>query len=384
MNNSSKNFFNKLKDLLTLGTANIITAILSAAFWFFLASLLGSNDYGNVAYLITVSSVTYVVSFLGIGNTIIVYTSKEQSSQSSLFFISIISGIIASIVLFTIFQNISMTLYVIGFVIFGTVTSDLLGWKRYKDYAIYMIAHTILQIVLSISLYYLIGIDGIILGFGLSYFLFFYRFIQVIQNHRISILEFRTKFKFMMGSYGLELSRKLSQSLDKLLILPLFGYSLLGNYQLGFQILLLMNIIPQTIFQYTLAHDAEGKHNKKLKIYTVYFAIVVSIIGVTVTPFILSVLYPEFVEAQELIQIMSLTLIPMTIRWMITSKLMGLEKTRPVLLSSVMNILIQIVLIFVLSGFYGINGIAIAILVANIAHAAYLLVVDYRNKKLNV
>jgi len=124
----------RLKDLTTIGFANSMAALIMALFWFSLAPLLGTESYGEVSYFIAIASVAYIVSMLGAGNTIVVYTSKEKKTQSSVFFVSIIGSIITSLVVFFVFYNIGVSLFVIGNVIFALAVSDLLGRKLFPKF----------------------------------------------------------------------------------------------------------------------------------------------------------------------------------------------------------------------------------------------------------
>ena len=61
---------------------------------------------------------------------------------------------------------------------------------------------------------------------------------------------------------------------------------------------------------------------------------------------------------------------------MYTSKFLGMEKSRYVLFSSIIFILIQVSLIFLLGSIMGINGAAIALVLAAASQSAYLVTAD--------
>jgi len=42
------------KDLSALGAANIIGSVISALFWFYLAALVGTENYGELSYLLAI------------------------------------------------------------------------------------------------------------------------------------------------------------------------------------------------------------------------------------------------------------------------------------------------------------------------------------------
>ena len=48
-------------------------------------------------------------------------------------------------------------------------------------------------------------------------------------------------------------------------VAPLFGFAILGNYQLGIQLVAILGILPGIVYQYILPRDSSGESNKKLK-----------------------------------------------------------------------------------------------------------------------
>jgi hypothetical protein len=63
-----------------------------------------------------------------------------------------------------------------------------------------------------------------------------------MKSESVSIKKIKPKINFMLHSYAQNLSRRLSLSLDKLIIAPLFGFAILGNYSLGIQFNYLLQI----------------------------------------------------------------------------------------------------------------------------------------------
>ena len=90
------NLVTRFKDLSTLGFANLISNAISGIFWFYLASLLGTSHYGEISYFIAIAGIASVISFLGAGNTIVIYTAKGEKVQAPIFFVTIITSIVTS------------------------------------------------------------------------------------------------------------------------------------------------------------------------------------------------------------------------------------------------------------------------------------------------
>jgi len=321
---------------------------------------------------IIVSLFPTTVAFIGAGNTILVYSPKKIKLESSIFSVTIISSLITSLILFILLRNIEISLFVIGFVIFGLSINELLGKQLYKKYAKYLISQRVLQVGLSLIFYFLMGPNGIILGFALSYLVYVNR-IKIVLKDKKDFSLLRTKMGFMSNSYLLDLARTFSIYADKLIVLPLFGFAILGSYQLGIQYLTILVILPNVVFQYILPHDATGKTNVKLKIITIIVSCILAIISMIFIPWILPIFFQEFYESIILIQILSIAIIPKTISMMYMSNFLGSEKSKVVLAGSVIYIIGQILGIFILGDLIGIEGIAWALVIASCIEAIFLI-----------
>ena len=366
----------KLKGLTTVSSALVISQVISGIFWLFIAKLLGTELYGELSYYIAIASIASVISFFGASNTIITYTAKGVKILPPIFLITIISSLITSIIIFFMFYNVGVSLFVVGIAIFVLSTSELLGIKLFKKYALYIITQKIIAVGLAIGLYYIIGYNGIILGISLSFFPSVIRLYQVFRESKIDFSVLKSRGGFIINSYMLEISRTFNGSIDKLIIAPLLGFAILGNYHLGIQILMILTLIPNTIYGYIATHDASGNPNNKLKFYTILFSGGLTIIGITLSPVILPILFPKFNEAIGIIQILSLSITPGTINLTYISKFMGNEKPKIVLIGSVLFMSIQIISMFTLGKIYGVNGIAMAFVLAISSEMIYLLSIN--------
>lgn len=378
--NRTKDFFNKFKDLATLGFANVIANLISGLFWLYVARILGTGGYGEVSYFIAIASVASIVSFLGIGNTLIVYTAKGEKLFASLSFIAFISSGITASILFLIYHDIGISVYIIGYAIFTLAYSEVLGLKMYRTYSKYLILQRVILVGIAIGLYYIVGPHGIILGYALSFLPFVVIIFKQLKGMRINLSLLKPKLGFMTNSYALDLSRAFSGYTDKLIIGPLFGFSLLGNYQLGIQVLLVLTTLPSIVYTYILPHDAVGKSNKKLKQITIICSTIIAIASVVLTPIVLPILFPKFTSAIQVVQITSLATIPLAINLTYISKFLGAENSRLVLIGSGIYLLVQILGIIVLGKILGINGVGMALVLAATSEAIYLTCMDRLGK----
>ncbi|MGA9230262.1 MAG: polysaccharide biosynthesis C-terminal domain-containing protein, partial [Nitrosotalea sp.] len=360
---------------------NVLSSAISGIFWFYLASLLGTSHYGEVSYFIAIASIASTVSFLGASTTVTVYTAKGEKILSTIFAVTIITTLISSFVVFLLFKNFGVSLYIIGSFIFSLATADILGQKLYRNYSQYLITQKLLFVSFALAFYYLIGPQGVILGYAVSFFPYLRRIYQGFKESKVNISLIKPHVGFMVNSYVLDLSRAFSGQTDKLIVAPLLGFSLLGNYQLGLQFLSLLGILPNIVYQYILPHDSSGTSNKKLKKMTILVSIVLAILGVFLAPVILPHLFPKFKEAVGVIRIISLAIIPMSINLVYISKFLGSGRSRTVLVGSGIYLVVQILSIFTLGKLYGVNGVAWAYVLAISSEAIYLIIIDRVTRK---
>jgi len=375
-----KNKIRNLKGLSQIGVANGLAALIMGLFWFFMATFLETENYGELSYLLAIATVISTISLLGAGTTIVVYTAKQIKIQSTIFLIALIVSGISSIAVFFVLYDFGVSLYIIGSAMFGLAISEILGKKYYKQYAIYFITQRVLLVIFALGLYFVLGVEGILLGFALSYFPYAIRLFKGFRETKIDFSLIKPRFGFIINNYFIDIARTLSNSIDKLFIGPLFGFALLGNYHLGIQLLTLLGMIPAIVFQYILPRDSSGQSNKKLKKYTILFSVLLAVVPITLAPIGIPWLFPKFEHAVAIIQIVSIAIIPRTISYMYMSEFLGQEKSKIILTGASIYILVQISLIFLLGETYSIQGIAAALVIAQIAEAVFLLIMKKLEK----
>lgn len=377
-----KDISEKGKTVTTIGLATVIANAISGIFWIYIASLLGAAHYGEVNYFIAIATAASTISLLGIPNTVLLYTAKGEKIQATVFFIAIISGIVASIVLFFISYNAPTSVFTFGSIIFGLVTSQVLGMKMYNTYSKYLITQKILMVILALVCYYLIGQSGIILGIGLSFFPYLITLYQGFKQSKIDFSLIKPHLGFMANSYALDMTGVLSTSVDKLIIAPILGFELLGNFSLGMQVLAVLSILPSSVFKYILPHDATGNPNKILKKAAIFASVGLAILGITLSPIVTPIFFPKYTSAIVIIQIISLSIIPNTIGITYISKLLGYEKMRFILISYAGYTVTNLSSIIILGRIFGINGAAMALVLASLVEMTILITFDRYLKKM--
>ena len=360
-----------LKDISTIGAASIAGSGISAIFWIYLAVLMGAENYGELAFYISIASVATSISFIGGPAAITVLVAKKIKIESTIYFLSITASIISGIVLYIAFTNIGLSIYVLGAVIYNLSVSELLGRKRYREYSIYFTLQKILFVILALVLYYVIGPEGVLIGIGLSFMPFLIQIYSGFKNYNISFQLLKTKWKFVTNNFFIDLSVVLNNQVDRLIIGPMFGFVILGNYYLAIQVLMVLTLVPEIVRKYTIPEDSSGVNTTKIKIITVGFSFVLAAIGILVVPQILPIFFSEYNESVELIPLISLTIIPATISGLYNSKFLAHEKSNYVVIINIVSTIVLISGVFILGQFLGVIGLAYSFLLSNIVKAVF-------------
>ena len=375
MDNYWTNFKKKIigqKDLATIGFANIVGSGISAIFWLYLASVIEPTEYGEIHYFIAIAAFAQIISLVGSSNVLTVYTAKKIKIQATLFFISLLVGVVSTIVIIVIFFRFDAGLLVLGYVIFEMVNAVLLGRKAYTEYSKYFLSQKILMLVFGIGFYYLIGFDGILYGLVLSFVPYTVLIFREFRESRIDFSLLKSRKGFIANNYAMGLSGRMGSTIDKLIVAPLLGFMLLGNYSLALQLFVILYMIPMIIYKYLLPQDASGKPNNKLKQTAVLTSVGIAVLGVVLFPHIIPNFFPKFIEAIDAIQIMSIAIIPATISLLYTSKFLGLEKSKFVLISKIVATSILIVGFIILGPIFGIVGLASVFVFTSTFEASFL------------
>ncbi|MGY5142910.1 MAG: lipopolysaccharide biosynthesis protein [Candidatus Nitrosopumilus sp. bin_32a] len=369
-----KNLILKTRDLQYIGAANLVTKGISGLFWIYIATLMTVEAYGQVSYLIAIATMATRISLFGSAQTIIVYTAKKVAIQPPVFLITIILGIVSSIVTYFILNEIIVSIYIISSLIFDLGIASLLGAKLYKRYAQYFIVQKTISAVLALSLFFIIGPNGVILGIGISFLCLIPIIIKGFKKDKLDFSVLKSRRGFMINSYSMNIEKILSGQVDKIIIVPLLGFATLGNYHLGFQFLGLLLILPSLVYTYTLPRDASGIGTRRIKIMTILISVGFAILGITIAPIVLPIVFPQFEEVVEVIQILSIYIIPNSISTAFVSHYLGKEKSKVVIIGQSITVGIYILGIYTLGEIYGINGVAVSFVLSGVAQTVFYLV----------
>jgi len=306
-----------------------------------------------------------LLSLISTTNALQVYVAKNIKIHSTLFFISIIAGIVSSLVVFLFFSRTDTSLLVLGYIIFELSNGFLLGKKLFSNYAKFFLTQKILTVIFGLGLYFTFGVDGIIFGLVLSYVPYIWILVNEFRNTRIDFSLLKPRKGFLINNYGINISSAVGGQMDKLIIAPILGLELLGNYSLAMQFAVILMLLPTTVFKYLLTQDSSGKNTKNLKKNTIFASVGLATFGIVILPMIIPILFPNYIDTVIAIQIISVAIIPSTIGIFYDSKLLSIEKSKFLVIGKGIGLFTMISGFVILGPIYGIIGLAVTLVVSS-------------------
>ena len=373
------NFWNNLRQRLVevkglglIGFGDITGVVISSIFWFYLASVIEPHEYGDIHFFLSIAAIGSSIALFGTQDSITVLTAKGHKIQSGLNIISLGISSITSLCLIIFFQRIDVGIIVIAYVINILSVGDLLGKKQFFKYSQYNVLQKILTLVLGIGFLYAFGPPGIIYALAISYTGYLIRIIKTFQEVPINFKLIKEKTNFLSHNYIVYLAGSFGGQLDKIIVVPLLGSAVLGNYSLALQVITVFTMFTTILFKFLLPQESSGIQNKFLIQIVIIISVVISLVGIFLSPLVIPNFFPKYVDVGVAIQIMSLSIIPITINTICTSRLLSKEKSKLVLIGNLIGLIIIILGILTLGSMYGTIGIAISFVLSSISKATYL------------
>jgi len=357
-------FKNNIKDLMTVGSSNFFASIINSLFWLYLASILLKTDYGELGLIMSIANIGAAVSLLGMRTTVVVYESKNENILPSSFIVILISSSISAFILSLFTNNLFIGILIIGMTVFELLLGGLIAKQRFSDFSISRLLRSVITIVLALILYHQIGIDGILIGYFFGTLIILKDLKSLLKNKKISFSILKQKISFILQAYTSGLSYVFFLWGDKMIIGLVFGFTILANYHFAMQFLFLLDTIPRTFATYFTPKEAAGEKNKKIKVFSILIAILITIISFIAVPYGVMEFLPNYEESIVPMQILSLALVPLSISGIQQAEFFGQEKSRPVLLGGIMEASLYIISLVVLGQLYGLIGMAISFLIA--------------------
>jgi O-antigen/teichoic acid export membrane protein len=368
------------KGLFSMGFSDIIGTTATAIFWFFLASIIPPEQYGKIFFYLGIISIVSSAVLFANKNTIVVYVSKNIQLQNTLYVISLSATFVASLVVMIIFVRIDVVFVLVGYVFYSLAIGELLGKKSFSVYSKNVLLQKFLVVILGVSFFYIFGVDGILYAIALSYSSYVILVFKRLNRTPLNFSLLKQHIGFVSNNYSIGLLQITRAQIDKLIIPMILSFSILGHYSLALQIMTAMNLFSNIIFKFILPYDASGEPNTKIKFLTIIISVIISISGIILTPIVLPIAFPAYIDSIVAIQIMSIVVIPTSITFIFTSQFLGMEKSRYVMFSKFLSMIVISVGMIILGSIYGMQGLAIAYLAANSVDAVSLVLLNYYEK----
>ena len=376
MDNSSKK--NVLKDLSTIGISDVVGMGMAAVFWFFIASQIEVEEYGELHFFIAIASFAFIVALIGTQNVITVLTAKNIKIESTLFILSLIFGGIATVIVFIFSERMDVGLLVIGFIINDLAIAYLIGKKKFSSYGKSIIIQKVLAVGLGLVFYYSFGVDGIIPALVISYIHFSIFIYRGIKNSGFTFEIIKSNSSFIINNWTLNLLGVSRHHLDKIILVPILGFTVMGNYALALQFWAVLVVFSNVFFKYILTYDSNSVPNKKLKFIAILISIGLAVSGMLIPPIIIPIFFEKYTEAIIAIQIISLGIIPQVIDKIYLSKYLSSQKSKMVLVSRAVSAATLIGGILSLGQVYGITGIAISFVLSLTIQTCIMAYANFR------
>ena len=78
------------KGLASIGIANIAGSAIGAIFWFYIATVINPEQYGQIHYFIAIAGMAQLLSLIAAPSVLTVYGAKNIKIHSTLFLISLL------------------------------------------------------------------------------------------------------------------------------------------------------------------------------------------------------------------------------------------------------------------------------------------------------
>ena len=362
-----------LKNISFFTIGRIISIFVQAVFYLVFALLLEPTAYGELSYLISLAGAFSVISRFGLNHTAMIFQAKMKSSLTNQAnFLSIITTGVASIILLFINEYAAVLCFGISSLLM--YQSNLIGLKQYKKFMTNSIIKAILFISIPIGLYFVLELEGILLGMALSNLIASYGFFRTYITKIKSLEQLRSNAKILINNFGVDVSSNLIKFVDKLLIVPLLGFTMAGLYQFNLQILFLFEMLPISMHAFFLSEESSGKSHKKLYFWLIMGSIILVISGIILSPLIINNIFPKFSEGIPSLQILIISLIPISISSIIQAKLQAKESTK-IVWGTPVRIGVLLGLIAILGTNYGLLGLSASMLISSTVYAVILLVI---------
>lgn len=365
------NYLKKIKrhaglSFVTIG--NFGSTGLAAIFWFIMAILVDPSDYGLLNYYIALMIIISTICVFGLNKTIITYFPKEKNLELFQDSISLILLIeLPLLLLFLCFEMLIFGLLIISHSLFLMLLAIKLGAQKYHHYMLIMIFEKLIQIPCAIFFFSILGLTGIFIGYIIAFSVTGFGALRWFRIPSLSFNQIRRKIHFIVNSFGVDITTISMNYLDKIIIGIFFGMVTLGYYSFAYQIYTALMIIPVSLSNYLLPEKSSGSNTRNVELFGIIISIVGVILIVILSPSLISIFFPRFIESIILTRILSCALIAATFANIFIADLYAKGKANIILRTYLISLSISITFLVILGKLLGAIGLVISIIISQIA-----------------
>ncbi|MDB1953655.1 polysaccharide biosynthesis C-terminal domain-containing protein [Clostridium tertium] len=400
------------KGLIQIFSANFINKIVQFMTVLFLTNIISVNEYGAFSYAQNTMSFALLLEGLGVTAGILQYSSVEKDPKDKYMFfgfgikIGFVFNIIVSIMIMgyamwgpVAIQSSRQYLFIMAFIpilsiTYSCIQSYLRASLRNKEFSRLTVFNTIMYFIGTVSLSYIMGANGLILGMYIAYLstillgIYFLR--DDIKLFKFTKIDNRNiQMQFIKYSIITVLSNAMSQILY-LLDTQLIGVftkneEILASYKVATTIPFNITFIPLSLLVFVYPYFAQNKENKewikeKLSLLIKGLAIVnllISLGGIILAKPIFYILFPKYIDSVNCFRVLMVGyFISGTFRIPYGNVLASLGDAKANLINAVFSGIANIILDIVFIKQYGSIGAAYATLlvfiISSIIHHIFI------------
>jgi len=358
-----------LKNFSYVALNRIIGSGSVAIFYIIIAGILEPEIYGMVGFFIALAATSSILARFGIPQTIVVLKGKnDNKSVNQLNFLAVLTACSASIIL--LFFNQFVALLCLGMSFFFLYQHNLLGEKKYKSYLKNGIFRHSLIFILPLVLYFLVGVDGIIIGFALGNIFASFSLIKKIKIKN-PFFVMKDNYKILVNNFSIDSSTNLIRTIDRLLVGSIFGFGFVGVYIFTLQLLFAFEILPRVLYLFLLSEESSGKTHRKINYLVILTSVIIIVLVYFFSPLVIDQFFPKYSEGIMALQIMVFSLLPFTLSMIMSAKMQATKSTK-VGFSGIINIGSLLILLSLLGSQMGLLGLSIAVVLSSIINFLFL------------